>query len=203
LTTTAEDYGLAVPVKAGNESLIHIDSNRYSVPVGFVGVPLLARLRQNWVDFYNGEQRVARHRRAVEKLRKPIREPEHYAPVFKSKPRAQVMLYRDHLLELDASIRAYIESLCYRNRSNYGPAILEMYQLWGDHGTAALGAACAVASEHGCYGSDYLKDLLKAPTLREEQPVLQLEQPSQGEVDRPLATYQDYVQASGGGLRGA
>lgn len=199
LATGVSEYGLAFPVKAGSESLVHIDSNRYSVPVGYVKVPLLARIRQDWVEFYNGENRVARHRRAKEKLNKPIRDPEHYGPVFKKKPRAQVMLYRDHLIDLDGSIRGYIESLCYRNRSNYGPAILEMYELWKHNGTDALGAACAVASEHGCYGPDYLKELLKVPKQRDIEPtVLVLSQPGQDDVDRPLTAYQSYVRPSGG-----
>ena len=204
LTTTEDDYGLAIPVQAGKESLIHIDSNRYSVPVQFVGVPLLARLRKNWVDFYDGDNLVAQHARAKENLHKPIRHPEHYEPVFKKKPRAKVMMYRDHLLGLDSSIYAYIEALCFRTRSGYGPEILAMFALFEEYGADALGAACAVASEHGCYGADYLLELLRAPKKRGEEPQrLLLEQPPQEEIDRPLSAYDSYTSQSGGDDHGA
>jgi transposase len=196
LSTTSADYGLATEVQVGTESLIHIDRNRYSVPVGYIGRPLLARVRRDWIDFYSEEKLVAHHCRAKCKEFKPIRVPEHYEPVFKKKPRAQVMLYRDHLMAVDKSIASYIETLCFRERAGFGPHILRMYELLTAYGATELGAACAIASEHGAYGASYLDRLIQRPHQVMPFATLQVAGPSQEEVDRGLAHYQDFVQES-------
>jgi hypothetical protein len=200
LITTATDYGIFSSVKAGPESLISIDRNRYSVPVGYSGLPLVARLREHYVDFYEGDKQVARHRRRRGRQYKPIVVPEHFEPVFDKKPRARVMLYRDHLMEQDASIAAYVTELCRRYRGVFGDHVLQIYQLWRTYGHEQLGVACALASEHGAYGADYLASLLKTPRAVAVAPTLDLtEFPSQAAVDRNLLAYEAYVERSGHG----
>ena len=194
LKTNAKDYGIVYEVSAGTESLVNIDANRYSVPVGCIGRPLLARVRLDWIDFYWEDKQVARHARVKTKQYKPIRIPEHYEEVFKKKPRAQVMLYRDHLMEVDKSIAAYIETLCFRERGGgFDPHILNIYELYKEHGADELGAACAIASEHGAYGAAYLEVVLRRPKLAKVCASLPVAAPSQGEVDRGLDCYQDFV----------
>jgi hypothetical protein len=95
LLTTASEYGIFQIVKSGPESLISIDSNRYSVPVGHAETALVARTRERFVDFYAGDILVARHERRGRKSFRPIQQPEHFEPVLEKKPRARVMLYRD------------------------------------------------------------------------------------------------------------
>jgi len=197
LQETADNYGIPLEVQANLESLIHVEANRYSVPVGYVGRPLLVRLRKDWVDVYDQDVRLARHARVHERQYRPIRIPEHYEPVFAKKPRARVMLYRDHLMEQDASISSYICELCYRHRDDFGPHILAMYELLVDHGASQLGAACAVAGEHAAYGADYLQSLLRQPPDRPPIGRLEVPAPSQEEVDRALAAYQAATQESG------
>ena len=197
LTETADGYGLVEPVKASPESLVHLDSNRYSVPVGYIGRPLVARVRRHWIDIYNEDKLVARHPRAQQRLARPIRIPEHYEPVFAKKPRAQVMLYRDFLMEQDPSIQSYIGELCFRYRTGYGPHILKMYALLQEHGAAQLGVACAIAGEHAAYGADYLASLLRQPRGTSTLPSLPVPAPSQEEVDRHLASYDQLANESG------
>jgi hypothetical protein len=193
LKTDAYEYGVAYESVAGTESLVHIDANRYSVPVGCIGRPLIARVRRDWIDFYWEDQQVAHHARAKTKQHKPIRLPEHYEEVFRKKPRAQVMLYRDHLMEVDKSVAGYIQTLCFRERGNFGPHILKMYSLLREHGPDELGAACAVASEHGAYGADYLQGILRPAQVPAVSEPLSVSAPSQSEVERSLAHYQDHV----------
>lgn len=198
LNTTASQYGLFSTVQAGAESLISIDSNRYSVPVGYAGIALTGRLREHFIDFYHGDKQVARHRRRRGRQYRPIIEPEHFEPVFEKKPRARVMLYRDHLMDQDPSMAAYIAELCRRYRGAFGPHILQVYKLWRAYGGEQLGVACALASEHGAYGADYLASLLKAPRAVETLPSLDLvDFPSQAAIDRNLAAYEAYVERSG------
>ena len=198
LHTTAEDYGLFELVRSGPESLISIDSNRYSVPVGYAELPLTARVRERLIDFYSGEILVARHKRIHEKVYRPVVQPEHFEAVFKKKPRARVMVYRDHLIEQDPSVASYISELCRRNRGSFGPHILEMYGLLLRFGAEQLGIACALASEHAAYGSDYLVSLLNAPRPADYQTSLSLSGvPPQSDIDRELRAYEAYVERTG------
>lgn len=198
LKTTASDYGLFDLVTAGPESLISIDKNRYSVPVGYVGIALTARLREHFVDFYDGDKQVVRHQRRCSRMYRPIVVPEHFNPVFEKKPRARVMLYRDHLMQQDPSLASYITELCRRYRGAFGAHILQIYTLWRAYGGEQLGVACALASEHEAYGADYLASLLKAPRRVVALQKLNLpEFPSQATVDRNLAAYEAYVERTG------
>jgi len=193
LTETAETYGIPHLVEAGPDMLVHIDRNRYMVPDRYVGRSLLARVRQLRIDFYDGDRQVATYQRRLRKEFRPIQNPEYCESVLADKPRARVMLYRDHLMEQDPSLATFIAELCRRHRGTeaFGPHILAIYQLWKEHGTEELGVACAIASEHGAYGKDYLVSLLRRPRQRHQSQALVLEGvPPQHAVDRNLAYYE-------------
>ena len=197
LISSSKEYGIYKEVIPGPESLVMIDSNRYSVPVGYIGETLTSRIRQNVIDFYNGRTFVARHRRRLHQY-KPIINPNHYEPLFKEKPRAKEVVYRDFLIDQDISVEAYITELCRRYRGAYGVHIVEMYEMWQQYGSDELGIACALASEHGAYGSDYLRSLLRSPDRRASIVSLELENvPAQREVDRELNSYDSYVIGGG------
>ena len=192
LGTTADD-GLVYEVQVGPESLVHIDGNRYSVPVGYIKQNLLLRLRGGWVDAYWEDKLVAHHPRAKERQALPIIIPEHFEPVFAKKPRARVMVYRDFLVKQDASVASYISELCYRLRGEFGPHILAMYQLLETFGANQLGVACAIAGEHSAYGAEYLSNLLHPPRQLERAEALDLDVPPQAEIDRELQIYESFA----------
>lgn len=198
LRTTADDYGIVYEVQVSPESLVHIDANRYSVPVGHVMRNLLLRLRRYWVDAYWEDKLVARHPRAIGRQYLPIIIPEHFEPVFAKKPRAQVMVYRDFLVKQDPSVASYISELCYRLRGEFGPHILAMYKLLGEFGANQLGIACAIAGEHSSYGAEYLASLLQPPRPVSDAKALAIDVPSQSEIDRHLQSYESFVVRSGG-----
>lgn len=193
LLTTADDYGVVYEVQVGPESLVHIDANRYSVPVGYIKRNLLLRLRHNWVDAYWEDKLVARHPRAAQRQQLPIIIPEHFDAVFASKPRAQVMVYRDFLVKQDKSVASYISELCQRLRGEFGPHILVMYKLLGEFGPNQLGVACAIAGEHSAYGAEYLSNLLYPPRPTTTPKALELDVPAQSEIDRGLLVYESFA----------
>lgn len=193
LRTTADDYGVVNEVQVGPESLVHIDSNRYSVPVGYIKRNLLLRLRRDWVDAYWEDKLVARHPRAPHRQQLPIIIPEHFDPIFASKPRAQVMVYRDFLVKQDKSVASYISELCQRLRGEFGPHILAMYKLLGEFGANQLGVACAIAGEHSAYGVEHLANLLNPPRPVITPKPLDLNVPPQSEIDRELQIYESFA----------
>ncbi len=197
LLTTAEDYGLYREVIAGKESLVMIDNTRYSIPVSYIGQVLTARIREKIIDFYDGCKCVAKHQRRSKQWQ-PVIDPSHYEEVFVKKPRARVMVYRDFLMAQDKSIKAFIAELCRRYKGTFGEQIVEMYHMWQKYGTDELGVACALASEHGAYGSDYLESLLRTSDKGQLISSLTLSDvPLQEELDRTLLDYE--YRAIGGG----
>ena len=63
--------------------------------------------------------------------------PTHFAPLFGRKPRAQVMLYREALLELGPIAASYVGELSRRQRARLGEEILGLYALYERHGQAS------------------------------------------------------------------
>jgi hypothetical protein len=170
-----------------------VEGTRYSVPVGYVGRPLTVRLREKTVDFYDGAAYAATHTR-VDGSKKPVIVPEHFEEVLKKKPRGRVMVYRDYLMTQDPSIEEYIAEVCRRWKGTFDCHILQMYELVQEFGAVDVGCACALASEHGAYGADYLSALLRRP--RNVPVVRTLEVagvPPQEDVDRTLSSYEAFV----------
>lgn len=193
LCTKASEYGIFRQSVVGPESLVRIENSRYSVPVGFIGEALETRIREEWVEFYKGTECVSRHKRNKNQY-KPFVLPEHFEPAFEKKPRARIMLYRDFLIEQDTSIKAFTAELCRRCRGEFADHILKMYELWQEYGTEDLGIACALASEYGAYGSDYLVSVLKKPCEKENFLSIDIDEiPVQDEIDRILSEYEVYV----------
>jgi hypothetical protein len=198
LSTTSADYGLFSTVLSGPESLIHIDSNRYSIPVGYAETPLTARLRCDAIDFYSDDKLVAHWTRHKGKRARPFINPEHFESLFELKPRARVMVYRDYLIEQDTSVAAYIAELCRRHRGAFEPDILALYHHCQEYGTEELGVACALASEHGAYGAEYVHALLRRPRPCTPHGLVVVQgAPAQEDLDRSLDEYERYVE---GGL---
>jgi len=193
LTESASTYGIYGKVSVGPESLVNLEGSRYSVPVGCVGRVLTARIRENSIDFYYEDRLVASHKRMSGK-KKPVIIPDHFEEVLKRKPRGRVMIYREHLMSADESVKAYIAEVCRRNKGTFGPQILDMFELFREYGIDNLGCACALASEHGAYGADYLTSLLRKPEKTEVIGPLDIEGvPVQDEIDRSLSFYENFV----------
>ena len=193
LLENSSSYGIHSNVVVGPESLVNIDGCRYSVPLGYVGDKLTARIRESSIDFYDRDKLVASHR-SVRNSTKPLIIPDHFEEALKSKPRGRVMLYRDCLMSVDSSVEAYVTELCHRWKGTFDSHILKMYELFLKYGANELGCACALASEHGAYGSDYLSALLKKPKSMGIVAVLEVEGvPRQDEIDRTLSFYENFV----------
>jgi transposase len=200
LPPSANDYGLLHSVTVSAESLIRLAGNSYSVPVAHVGTTVTVRLTRDAVRVYHTTVEIARHRRAPDGAQRRVVEPDHFRPLFITKPRAQVMLYRQALLDLSPDAEAYISAVSYRRRERLREEILATYALFMLHGREALIEAMAQADTRGIYGVEYLEVLLTtaaAETLR--HPCLSIDLPTQDAVDRRLDQYEAFVTVSAGG----
>jgi transposase len=129
LPATAQDYGLFLPGQVSAEALVAVLGNRYSVPVAHVGAPVTVRVHHDRVRLWRDGLLLAEHRRAPDGARQRIVRPEHFAPLFARKPRAQAMLYREELLGLGGRAPAFLRALSQRHRARLGEEVRAVYAL--------------------------------------------------------------------------
>jgi hypothetical protein len=180
-----------------HESLVTIATNRYSVPSHLVGQALTARLYQTRIELYAGTTLVATHPRHRGRQGRFII-PEHYDAVFALKPRARTMVYRDWLLGLAPVVAEYVTLGCRKRYTEMDGQMSALYQLVQELGAAPFIAAVAQAQAQQAVGAEYVR-ALAAPvaadghtTLPRDAPA-RLVGPSQREVERELAHYEQYV----------
>ena len=193
LPATAHDYGLLEHAQVSVEALVSLRSNRYSVPVPLVGLPVTIRLHSERVRIWRDTELVADHARAPDGARRRVVDVTHFAPLFPAKPRAQVMLYRQALLDLGEPAASFITELSRRQRACLRPEGLGVYALYEQYGAARLLAAMAQVAPTGEYSAAALRARLATPPAPALAPLVMPGLPSQAEVDRPLAAYEALV----------
>jgi len=198
LPTRAHDYGFLYPGRVNRESLVAVLGNQYSVPVNQVNAPVTVRVHPERIVIWRDNTLLARHDRAPNGARRRVVTPEHFAPLFSRKPRAQVMLYREALLDLGEVAQRYVSELSQRKRDRLREEVLGLYALLQAYGANALQAAMAAAERVPAYGAEYLSTLLCQPTakpLSQGRPLSLVLKgvPDQTEIDRQLSLYEAYV----------
>jgi transposase len=154
------DYGFLHPARVSAEALVAVLGNQYSVPIVHVGAPVTVRIHRERVVIWRDTTRLAEHRRAPDGAHQRVVEPEHYSLLFAKKPRAQVMLYRDALVQLGPSANWYVSEVCRRRRASLREEVVGIYTLYQQIGAPRLLAAMEYASERGAYSVEYLQALL-------------------------------------------
>jgi transposase len=201
LPVEAADFAVHVSAQVSDESVVSFEGNVYSVPLGHVGAPIALRIHAERVRIWRDTLLLADHRRAKDGAHRRIIDPGHFAPLFPLKKRAQVMLYRAALLELDPIAAAYVSEVARRRRATLRGEILSLYQLLDEHGATRLIAAMREATAAGAYGEEYVGALLRedaAPRSRRSggAPLLLPGVPPQGEIDRLLSSYEVFVEGA-------
>jgi transposase len=194
LPSTAPDYGLLALGQVSAEALVAVHGNRYSVPVAYVGRPVTIRLHGERVRLWHQTDGVADHPRAPDGAHRRVIDVAHFAPLFRRKPRAQVMLCRDALLGLSPLAEPFLSELSRRHRDRLGPQVLAVYALYEEFGASELLAAMALAHQAGTCSAEALALLLAQPRVPRAVPPLVLPGvPSQAAIDRPLSHYEALV----------
>lgn len=199
LPTLAHDYGFFDTVKVSRESLVHLETNRYSVPVALVGQLLTLRIHPSRIVLYAGERLVATHPRQTGRHQRVII-PEHYEPVFARKPRARVMVYRDWLTQLSPQAADYIAAVCRARYATMEHELLTLYQHAQQVGVTRFLAALERAAAAQTVGAEYVQALLAqpqpleraAPPASPAERALAVQLP-QAAVERALTEYEQYV----------
>jgi hypothetical protein len=193
------------PARVGPEAVVAVLGNQYSVPIEHVGAPVAVRVHRERVAIWRDTTRLAEHTRAADGAHRRVVEPEHYSLLFAKKPRAQVMLYREALVQLGPPAKWYLSELSRRRRSRLREEVVGVYTLYQQLGAERLLAAMEDATERSAYGVDYLRALMTHTEQPTRPPALRAPDgeslgfaalagvPPQTAVDRALHLYEPYV----------
>ena len=167
------------------------------MPSHLVGQALTARLYEARIELYAGTILVATHPRHRGRQGRFII-PAHSEAIFALKPRARTMVYRDWLISLAPAVEAYVTLVCRKRYTEMDGQIAALYQLVQELGAAAFGQAVAQALAQQAIGAEYVRALATpeaaAPQPGPSDPIpAGHASPSQREVERELAQYEQYV----------
>jgi transposase len=187
LTTTAATYGLYRMATVNRESLVRVDGNQYSVPVGHLGQGVDIRLLRDIVRISQDGALLAEHARLPGTGQRQ-RDPAHYVPALTHRPRARLVLDRERLCALGPEVAAYVTAISQRRRRVLAEELAACLTLEAQLGPEGLRRAAAACVARNTCGAEYLT--LFAGT----EPVLALpDLPPQQAVDRDLAVYEAFV----------
>jgi transposase len=197
LPPTAQDYGFFDCVVVNRESLVMVESNRYSVPTQLVGRALTARLHRRHIELFADRELVARHVRVPGHNQRVI-DPAHFEEAFKSKPRGRLMVYRDWLCSLSEASQHYVRQVCQRHYSEMTDQITLLYETAQQSGQGEFLAALELAAEQQMYGAEYLRAILTqsrapAPGSSAQRGSRVASRATPMGVERDLAEYEAYV----------
>src|SRR6266702_8727467 len=197
--STAQDYGFFDCVVVSREGLVAIETNRYSVPAHLIGRALTARIHATRIELFSDHELVATHA-SSQQSHVRIVNPAHFEAAFSTKPRARVMVYRDWLCELAPAVNVYVRELCHKRRAEMKEQMIALYELAQEVGNADFVAALELAAEQQMYGAEYVRAIVTMPvastprgTTERHMSVLLPREPTQQDVERNLANYEQYV----------
>jgi hypothetical protein len=130
----------------------------YSVPARAIGQTVTLHLQQEQVAIYLGSECLAVHPRFPENGRSSIL-PDHAQELFRFR-RGKPFAQRQLLLDLDPLVEPYLTELVHRRPQSWEPDIEQMYTLYLRIGRSEFLTAIALATEHRCFGSEYLVEII-------------------------------------------
>src|SRR5262249_23577229 len=187
LTTTAATYGLYRPATVNRESLVRVDGNQYSVPVGNSGHAVDVRILRDVIRVSHDGVPLAEHVR-LEGTGQRRRDPVHYRAALEARPRARLVLEREHLCALGPEVTAYVTVISQRRRRVLAAELAACTALEAQLGPDGLRRAVTACVTRGTCGAEYL--LLFAGA---EPPLVLHDIPDQTAADRDLAIYEAFV----------
>jgi Mu transposase, C-terminal domain len=169
------------------ESLVRVDGNQYSVPIGHGGQAVDVRILRDVIRISRDGVGLAEHARLAGTGQRR-RDPVHYTAALTDRPRARLVFDRDRLCALGPEVTAYVTVISQRRRRVLADELAACLALEAQLGAEGLRRAAAACVARGTCGAEYLLLFAGAePTLAVP------DVPDQTAVDRDLAVYEAFV----------
>lgn len=166
LPKTDYDTRLTLAVKSTSQSLVKLETNRYSVPFAYASRMLTLKADDQWVSLYEKEKLIAQHQRSQQKYQL-IEDPRHYKGLLSSKPHGAYFKHRDALLALGETAHRYAELLT-KTELRLPHQIKKIMQLVELYGKTEVLAAMEQALPYHALGHEYLRNIIQANRRKRE-----------------------------------
>jgi transposase len=137
---------------------ISFDTNTYTVPPLYAGLPLTVRANDHEVKIFKEDRLIAIHRRSWEKY-KPIEDPKHTEEVLEEKRKAEGAKAKDIFLSLGKEAEDYLKGLFQTPRS-LSHELKKINALVTVYGRTEVLQAIVQAIPFNAFGSEYLKNII-------------------------------------------
>jgi len=160
--STAAGFDLArvCQVRATKQFRVALDSNHYTVPSRYAGLPLTLKAHAERVCIYDGEQLIARHARSMDR-HQHIEDPDHERQLLAQRKNAREQRLMVNFLALSPRAHLYLEGLEAKqlNARVHLRKILALAEL---HGKDALTRALDDGLELHAFSAEYIANILGA-----------------------------------------
>lgn len=152
------DTDVILPVVASKDCRITFDSNVYSAPMLYAGIPLTLRADHYQVLLYKQDRLIASHRRSWKKYQS-IENPQHVEEILEEKRRGAKAKARDLFLSLGFEAEDYLKGLIQTPRS-LQHELKKINALVTVYGKTEVLQAIQQATPFKAFGSEYLKNII-------------------------------------------
>jgi len=154
------DLARVCQVRATKQFRVPLDSNHYTVPSRYAGLPLTLKAHAERVCIYDGDQLIARHARSMER-HQDIEDPDHERQLLAQRKTAREQRLMVNFLALSPRAQLYLEGLEAKqlNERVHLRKILALAEL---HGKDAVTRALDDGLELHAFSAEYIANILGA-----------------------------------------
>ncbi len=165
------DYKPYRPLSAviGKTGFIEFDTNRYSVPVQYVGNSCQILAYPDHIEAIVGNSKIASHRRIYEKKQK-VEHPSHREKLLKTTPNFKYQRIYQLMKNMDKSL-AYFLARAEQDGRNSLDVAYELFHLLNQASKQMLLSAVREANNLEIFKVHYLQSLLHLPAPSQDMPV--------------------------------
>jgi transposase len=153
------DIALPKPAHANHQAFVHFDSNLYSVPSEYGGMPLTLKTTPYHLDICKGNQTIASHKRSYEKYQL-FEKPEHRQKMLRQKQRARQNKEIEFFIALDAVAETFLKGLIGAG-AKVPYHIKQIMQMVDTYGKTEVLSAIERACEYGAYHFEYIENIIQ------------------------------------------
>jgi len=162
------DIATIRPVRACRQFRVTVDTNRYSVPCQYAGMPLTLKIYTDRLCLYDREKLVARHVRSYDR-RKDFEDPDHVKPLLQQRKKARDQKIYIRFLSLSDKADAYYQQLQQR-RLNPLHHMRQIVALSEIYDRQAIARAIDDAFHFKAFSCEYIANLLEQRTRLQAEP---------------------------------
>ena len=160
LNPAGYDLARVCCVRATKQFRVPLDSNHYTVPSRYAGLPLTLKAHAERVCIYDGDQLIARHARSMDR-HQDIEDPDHERQLLAQRKSAREQRLMVNFLALSPRAHLYLEGLEAKqvNARVHLRKILALAEL---HGKEAVARALDDGLELHAFSAEYIANILAA-----------------------------------------